>query len=549
MVSVIGTLPSSLPAQDAPTEEDKWQLLLGEARQAMAKSDMDNALRLFGDAYDVAERRYDAKAREAIRALVEVAFEYAQALEATALLDDGDSEAQFQKAEDLYNRVLDVGADQEKALAGHNLSVLLARQTNYAAAAELLEDGIIDWDKLSPGLESVCRFNAGRIFELAAQSEQLDRQTGLLKASALYQKAVEAVPLFGPATEAAYRVALALDVENRSVAATTLCRTLLESEHYELAGDFIYRYLERFPFVLRADADFSRVLIDYYAAGFVDLRRFGEQNGMATATRRPRSFEGAGRRSRGRLFDAIEYAMVGKVPAGLDTATEPGFRDWVSDMFPVQHDEELTRSFAQMLKVAGDAYRWFEHSAGPTPAWLTDRDMDTDALWRYLAAWSLDAQNLGAALYAATVMEQSGRWPSPVTSPSGLRGEMLQWFMVQLDSAASLPEVQEDNEQLTRVIQTHVVLSRIFEGIGRWGPQNDQWSARYQLERALKLHEDVDGLPQPTQLWLRLGDAYLHTNDAEGARAMYNRAQEVFEERESRYNLAITRNLINSLER
>jgi tetratricopeptide (TPR) repeat protein len=255
-----------------------------------------------------------------------------------------------------YGDAADAGTPPQRQVALSNMGVLYLNQGKVTEALDSF--GRIDFQAADPATAPRLRFNYGSALEQAGQKEQAYRQI---------RTAAEMDPSLRSAVEKAVR-----DLAPSAGEAIALCGTILQKAGAPASKECIHRTLERWA----GDSDAGALLallIRLYVGTGENANAFAnsEEAALPWSTASPR------------LRAAMEQIRA-------------AFAPWTRQCFCVDPAGEIG-----LLKAAG-------YSALLVMTAEQDRDAGAgrEALWRYAGAWSIDQDNLDAALGFVSLWNQ-----------------------------------------------------------------------------------------------------------------------------------------------
>ena len=446
----------------------------GEARFSEGTADWSAAITLRQEAVEVARKENNPEA------LAEALLNYARVRERGAALA-AIGPASLTEAAKAYSDIIAIGTPAQKLVAQNNLGTLYLLQKKPDEALQVLQS--MSFENAGASDTYIYAYNTARALEQTRRPAQ---------AFNLYAKALEAVPGFEPAINGAFRVA-------RESGPTGLAFLI------GLTGRLIERgQAERLVPPLRES------LKDWATNPRLPLLLAQLVRCYAELSLEPAIFEKSEWPAIAPLLDSriglavkeVRSAFSDSLPVTLYAPTEVGpIRAW-------RREPGQARSFGLLLRRLGDVYR--EHNNF------------NQALARYALAWSMNPEDVEAALYAADLLREQGL----IVDPSGRVLELLIEYLFESKAQAYR------SENWLNILRLHAVLGAIYVRQKRWGQPYEAKGALYQFEHALMAEGEYraknPNAPRSPGLYAELANVYLHLNRPADARKQYLAATEVY---------------------
>ncbi len=468
-----GALLFLVPA--ATSAQQPLDIARTTAQQAEARGDLRAAYAAYLKAIQLVRQENKPEI------LADVSLKYARVCELGAAEDDPNV-FPIDVAERVYREVIQIGTPPQRLLAQNNLGNLLLRQGKPSEALSILRQ--MDLSSLQPSERFVYEYNTARAFEATGNSTA---------AVELYQKVFTAQPAFEPAIEAAFRV-LRLSRPAPVQSAAGLANLLVERGQAELVAPQVRKLLQVWAREREAQRLLA-VLVRCYAEQSLDPATFEKSEWPVWNDVRARA-------------PGLALAVRQVRSAFLDRL-EPFFRShMVPEVFSAWSGQEWkVKPFGLLLRSLGHHFRHGDPRA---------------ALARYSLAWSMNNEDVEAALYAADVLLNESRSVDP-------QGRQLDQFIDNLFMLKG--EAYLGNDWLN-ILRLHTVLGTIFARQEKWGPADSPRSAVFQFVHALRAEDNYrrknPGFPPAAGLHQQLGHAYLRLNRTQDALSEFIRAGEGF---------------------
>lgn len=460
--------------EEVGAETATIQVRQAEARQAGMRGDWSKACALHREAVALARQETNKEA------LADASLKYARVCELSAA-QDATGTASLDKAANTYREVTAIGTAPQKLLAQNNLGILLLRQGKAKEALQVLQE--MSYLKVASSEGYVYAYNTARALE------QTGDPTAAFK---LYAEALQTQPAFEPAIDGAFRVLWKSAPQGLSDA-TYLAQQLIDRGEAERVTPRLRESLK----VWGADPQLQRLLaqlVRCYAELSLDPAAFDKTEWPAMVP----LIEGPS----GRAVREIRLAFAGPLEAAFYDRYELGpVRAWREEPWKAQ-------PYSLLLRRLGDGYR--RHGRFD------------DALARYALAWSLNPEDVEAALYAADLLQEEPKILDP-------ENRLLNQFIEKLFESKAKAYLGND---WLNILRLHTVLGTIYVRQEKWGTPNSPRGALFQFEHALRAEKEYRAknpkFPESPGLHAQLANVYLHLNRRGDAGEQYLAATEVY---------------------
>lgn len=423
---------------------------LAAARAAQAAGDITRAL----TEYEAAEAALEAAGGSAEALKFDVLLNHARLLVSagdqlrstppgatptTGAANGGASHAVVE-AERLYRRLLGSGTASQQNLVRNELGTLMLAENRAREAVPVFDAIQFDAD---PSRRFVYRFNAGRAHEGTGDTSG---------AASRYVDAVVDKAEFEPAVDAAI---------------AALSRTFSGPDADRLVWKLVQARqihdLDRATKTLIPVANSSAAAVSLISARLIweveakiDREAFvrSEQE-LLTKTRANVGATIGDVVARSYLDDALAVPRGGNGPMTNDFYKLLGMPTPPRSLNAVA----LPVAYARVVKHTGDLYE--------------ARELHSQALARYLYAWAFDQSDGASAVSAAALIKQH----SELDADNQVLNSLIERIFVVKGAAIAADDVANS-------LRLHVVLATIFEGLGKWLPENDSHTALFQWKAA-----------------------------------------------------------------
>ena len=406
----------------------------------------------------------------------QLSLDWADSLSVASRLRSGDKSFQTQ-VETEYRTLLTSQAPDVRRLAGNNLGVMLSRNGQNEQALAALRQVELDYAAAETGpAKAAYYYNLGQAFERSGQRLQaIDR----------YRISAVADPEFRPALSAILRNAVLLPPNQDSF--TLLGRWIaiaLERRQYDLAGRALKAafsnpegasYLTGGPMV--------GLLLRYLAVEPMNADGYQEEWGslIAAASKRNAKLEG--------IRQECWRVYAGNYDVHIESYGFGSARQYFTATLNEPLGGDRKNVVARFVSAVGDT--------------LATEERYDAAFQRYATAWSVDTNDFEAVLSMANLLVEHGTQIDP-------SGQMLDELVRGLFQGKMQAYRSDDWE---KIFSFHTVLGSIYTRERQWGSSGKIDSAIFQLEHAIKAHQELEksGKSQVHAiplLWRDLATAY-----------------------------------------